>query len=70
MRAQVSCEHMMNAPSIEATLSRKAHGETPYPIARHLDRLPVLGALARAWVRATHAAAPQTLWASLPPVSA
>lgn len=70
MRTQVLCEHMMNAPSIEAMLSRKNRDEDMYPIARRLDRLPVLGAFARAWVRATRTEEPRALWASLPPLAA
>lgn len=60
----------MNAPSIEATLSRKHQSEDAYPIARHLEKLPILGTIARAWVRATRADEPQALWASLPPLAA
>lgn len=60
----------MNVPSIEAALSRKHQSDDTYPIARHLEKVPVLGGIVRAWVRATHVGTPRALWASLPPLAA
>lgn len=59
----------MKTPSIESILVRKPQ-EKSYPIAKRLYDRPYIGALARAWVRATHPASMQARWAVLPPVAA
>jgi hypothetical protein len=59
----------MHTPSIESIFVRKQE-ERSYPIAKHLYEMPLVGSLARAWVRATRSTEPQTLWATLPPLSA
>lgn len=69
MRSPVCCGGM-DAPSIEALLSRKNHGEYAHPVARRLHTVPVLGSFARAWVRAARSDEPRAQWASLPPVAA
>ncbi|HEY0948288.1 MAG TPA: hypothetical protein VGE53_02275 [Candidatus Paceibacterota bacterium] len=58
----------MNVPSIESHLSRRQEERT-YPIAKRMHDLPVVGIIARAWVRATQSEEPR-VWASLPPVVA
>lgn len=58
----------MNAPSIEALLSRK-HTDTAHPVAKHLTDLPVIGAITRSWIRANRTNETQALWASLPPLA-
>lgn len=60
----------MHTPSIEALLSRTQQNEDTHPIARRLNGMPVLGGMARAWVRATRTDTPKALWVSLPPVAA
>jgi len=59
----------MNAPSIEASLSRKNHAEDSHPVAKRLNHVPVVGYVARAWVRAAKTGERQSLWASLPPLA-
>lgn len=58
----------MNAPSIEALLSRK-NTDLAHPVAKHLNDLPFIGAVARSWIRANHTNGTQALWASLPPLA-
>ena len=66
MRMQVSCVHMQT-PSIESIFARK-HEEKSFPIAKHLHDAPIVGSVARAWMRATRSDQRTSLWASLPPV--
>lgn len=58
----------MNAPSIEALLSRK-NADVTHPVAKRLNDLPFLGSLARSWMRASRTNQTQALWASLPPLA-
>lgn len=58
----------MNAPSIEALLSRK-NVDAAHPVAKRLNDLPVVGSLARSWIRANRTSETQALWASLPPLA-
>lgn len=60
----------MQTPSIESLLARRGHEERTYPIARRLHNLPVIGAYARAWIRATRSEEPRAQWVNLPPVCA
>jgi len=60
----------MNAPSIEASLSRRNTAEDAHPVAKRLNHVPVLGYIVRAWVRVEKTTDRQALWASLPPLAA
>ncbi|MES2668730.1 MAG: hypothetical protein V4644_03525 [Patescibacteria group bacterium] len=59
----------MKTPSIESIFARSQGGKS-YPIAKRLHDAPVIGLLARAWMRSTRHESAQSLWASLPPVAA
>jgi len=57
--------------SIEALLSRKRESEETYPIAKQLATLPIIGPVARSWMRATKSEERrEQLWAVLPRVVA
>lgn len=58
----------MNAPSIEAILSRK-NTDTMHPVTKHLAHLPFFGSMARSWLRTKRANETRALWASLPPLA-
>lgn len=58
----------MNAPSIEALLSRKTTDAT-HPVAKRLNEVPFIGAISRSWIRANRTNETQALWASLPPLA-
>ncbi len=60
----------MQKPSIEHFLSRTPLHENSYPIARHVARMPLVGIVGRAWVRAKQNEGSASLWISLPPVAA
>jgi len=60
----------MDTPSIEALLARRVAETGPHPIALWFRDVPILGAFARAWVRAARSEGPKAQWFDLPPVVA
>ena len=67
MQVQVPCMHMQT-PSIESIFAR-THDEKSFPIAKHLHDAPLVGGMARTWMRTMRNAQRASLWVSLPPVA-